>query len=226
MSTLAKPQNFLLLSLNYDIYFNLQNYFSELNARFIYRNTEFTMSTTQLVEQYVPLANKLAFQRKKTLPRSIDIEEIRSAAYLGLVEAANRFNPNLGICFSTFAYPRINGAIIDYLRDLGWMRKGDTCNIISLDATMADNDTCTLSETVQAKEEKTDQEEILEVISLNLDNQAKTVLRHYFIDELSMKEVGERTNFTEGRISQLIKQYKAKIRDNWTEEELYIELAA
>ena len=184
------------------------------------------MSTTQLVEQYVPLANKLASQRKKSMPRCVDIEELRSAAYLGLVEAANRFNPDLGICFSTFAYPRINGAIIDYLRELGWMKRGDTFHIVSLDASMADDNACVLADTIQAKEEKTDQEEILEVISLNLDKQAKTVMRHYFIDELSMKEVGEKVDYTEGRISQLIKEYKAKIRNTWTEEELYMELAA
>lgn len=198
----------------------------QLYAYLHLQNTEFTMSTTQLVEQYVPLANKMAFQRKKSLPRHIDIEEIRSAAYLGLVEAANRFNPDLGICFSTFAYPRINGAIIDYLRDLGWMKRGETCNILSLDAELADSEACFLSDTVQAKEERNDQEEILEVISLNLDKQAKSVLRHYFIEELPMKEVGEKCGFSEGRISQLIKEYKQRIRDNWNENDLCAELAA
>lgn len=184
------------------------------------------MSTTQLVEQYVPLANKLAIQKKKSLPRFIDIEDLRSAAYLGLVEAASRYNPDLGVCFSTFAYPRINGAIIDHLRDLGWMKKGDTCYIASLDAPVGDSEACFLGETIAAKEERTDQEEVLEVVSHGMDDQAKSVLRHYFIDELSMKEVGEKFGVTEGRISQLIKQYKDRIRDDWTEEDLRMEMAA
>ena len=184
------------------------------------------MSTAQLVEQYVPLANKLAFQRKKTLPRFIDIEDLRSAAYLGLVEAANRFNPDLGICFSTFAYPRINGAIIDHLRDLGWLKKGESCSITSLDAPVADSETNVLGELIAAKEERHDEEEILEVISQNLDDQAKVVLGHYFIDEMSMKTIGEKFGVTEGRISQLIKEYKSRIRSDWTEEDLRLELAA
>lgn len=183
------------------------------------------MNTTNLVEQYVPLANKLAFQKKKGLPKHIDIEDLRSAAYLGLVEAANRFKPEHGVCFSTFAYPRINGAIIDYLRDLGWLKRGDTCNIISLDAPSAD-ESCVLADTVASKEKRNDHEEVLEVVSLNLDNQAKDVIRYYFIDELSMKEVGERFGVTEGRISQLIKEYKRRICSEWTEEELRVELAA
>ena len=184
------------------------------------------MSTaTQLVEQYVPLANKLAFQKKKSLPRFIDIEDLRSAAYLGLVEAANRYNPELGVCFSTFAYPRINGAIIDHLREFGWIRNGDI-RIISLEAPLADSQACVLGDTIEAKEDETNSEEILEVISLNLDKQAKSVMKDYFIDDLSMKEVGEKFGITEGRISQLIKQYKERIRDAWTEEDLSAELAA
>jgi RNA polymerase sigma factor (sigma-70 family) len=183
------------------------------------------MSITQLVEQYVPMANKLAFQKKRSLPRFIDIEDLRSAAYLGLVEAANRFNPDLGVCFSTFAYPRINGAIIDYLRNQGWLKRGDTCRIISLDVPMSGCDACVLGDTIATKEE-INQEEILDVIFLDLDNQAKSILRHYFIDELSMKEVGDKFGVTEGRISQLIKQYKEQIRSNWTESELITELAA
>ncbi len=181
---------------------------------------------SQLVEQYIPLANKLAYQKIKSLPRNIDIEDLRSAAYLGLVEAANRYKSELGVCFSTFAYPRISGAIIDYLREQGWMKRGDTCRILSLDTTLVNNEDCVLGDTVEAKEERRDQEEILEVISLNLDGQAKSVLKHYFIDDLSMKEVGDKFGITEGRISQLIKQYKSRIRDAWTEEQLCIELAA
>ena len=179
-----------------------------------------------LFRSYVPLANKLALQRKKTLPRFIDIEDLRSAAYLGLVEAANRFNPDMGNCFSTFAYPRINGAIIDYLRDLGWLKKGDSCSIASLDAPVADSETNVLGDSIAAKEERQDDEEMLEVISQNLDDQAKTVLGHYFIDEMSMKQIGEKFGVTEGRISQLIKEYKARIRSDWTEDDLRLELAA
>lgn len=184
------------------------------------------MTTTQLVEQYVPLANKLAYQKKKSMPRCIDIEELRSAAYLGLVEAASRYNAALGVCFSTYAYPRISGAITDYLRELGWMKRGGTYNILSLNAPMVEDEGMVLGDTVADKEEKHDQEEILEVISLKMDDQAKAVLRHYFIDELSMKEVGARFGVTEGRISQLIKQYKERIRGEWSEDELRAELAA
>lgn len=183
------------------------------------------MTTQQLVEQYVPLANKLAFRKKKSLPRFVDVEDLKSAAYLGLVEAASRFNPDLGVSFSTFAYPRINGAILDYLRDLGWLKRGESFHILSLDTPAADGENCFLSDTVKAKVERDNGEEMLEVVSFDMDEQAKKVLRFYFIDEMSMKEVGEKFGVSEGRVSQLIKQYKNRIRDTWSEEEL-MELAA
>lgn len=168
------------------------------------------LTLKKLVEQYLPLANKLAFQKKKNLPKHIDIEDLRSAAYLGLVEAANRYNPDVGVNFSTFAYPRINGAIIDYLRDLGWFKKGNSHYILSLDSSESGYE-CTLSDTIKAKKESNDCMEILEEISRNLDDQAKSVLKHYFIDELSMQEVGDKFGVSEGRISQLIKEYKSRI---------------
>lgn len=50
------------------------------------------------------------------LPDGVDIENLESAGILGLVEAAQQFDPNRGVPFKTFAYQRIRGAIIDELR--------------------------------------------------------------------------------------------------------------
>src|SRR6266404_5239797 len=50
------------------------------------------------------------------LPRGVDVDNLEAAGVLGLVEAANRFEPERGIAFKTFAYTRIRGAIYDELR--------------------------------------------------------------------------------------------------------------
>jgi RNA polymerase sigma factor (sigma-70 family) len=179
----------------------------------------------QLAEQYISLANKLAYQRKKTLPKFIDIEELKSAAYLGLVEAASRYKPEIGVTFSTFAYPRIFGAIHDYIREQGWLKRGDLTPVLSLDEPVSASDNCALKDTIEAKPQD-DTEECFEVITLHLDAQAKAVLRYYFIDDYSMKEVGEKFGVSESRISQLIKLYKRKVQSHWAESELRSELAA
>lgn len=43
-------------------------------------------------------------------------ENLHSAGVLGLVEAANAFDPSHGVPFRTFSFPRIRGSIIDELR--------------------------------------------------------------------------------------------------------------
>ena len=43
----------------------------------------------------------------------------------GLVEAASRFDSQQGVAFSTFAYYRIRGAMLDGLRAMGWYSRAD-----------------------------------------------------------------------------------------------------
>lgn len=184
------------------------------------------MSTAnELVVQYVPLAKKLAYQKKRVLPDFIDIEELESAAYMGLVEAANRYDTSHGVTFSTFAYPRISGAIHDWLREQGWGKRGNPLNVVSLDAERDDSDNSQLKQLLAVKEEANN-EEMLEVVAQDLDDQAKDVLRFYFIDEFSMREIGEKFGVSESRISQLIKSYKMKIKSTWDSNDLYALLAA
>lgn len=148
-----------------------------------------------LIEQFIPLAIKLAYQRKRTVPNFIDIEDLLSAAYLGLVEAASRFNPNLGIKFSTFAYPRIFGAICDFLRQEDY----NDIFFIEEKHTYCDNNL----------------EEIFECLTFDFTEKDKKIVRNYFIDNFSLKEIGEKEHLTEGRISQLIKKYKEKMSQNY-----------
>ncbi len=50
------------------------------------------------------------------LPDHVDLENLEAAGVLGLVEAAQHFDPARGVSFTTFAYRRIRGAILDELR--------------------------------------------------------------------------------------------------------------
>jgi RNA polymerase sigma factor for flagellar operon FliA len=50
------------------------------------------------------------------LPPRVDAENLESAGVVGLIEAANQFDPGRDVEFRTFAYQRIRGAILDELR--------------------------------------------------------------------------------------------------------------
>lgn len=70
----------------------------------------------ELILGHLSLVRHIVGRMSAKLPHGIDIENLEAAGILGLVEAANRFEPERGIQFRTFAYTRVRGAIYDELR--------------------------------------------------------------------------------------------------------------
>jgi RNA polymerase sigma factor FliA len=71
-----------------------------------------------LAEQFMPYVRSIAGKIKKTVAKTI-VEY----GMIGLLEAADRYSPEHGANFMTFAYYRIRGAIYDGLRGMGWMSR-------------------------------------------------------------------------------------------------------
>ena len=78
-----------------------------------------------LAEQYIPYVRSIAGKIKKTVAKEIDFEDLVEYGMIGLLEAADRYDPKYGANFMTFAYYRIRGAIYDGLRGMGWMSRSE-----------------------------------------------------------------------------------------------------
>ena len=52
--------------------------------------------------------------------RGVDSDDLRQTAFLALVQAADRFDPTMGVAFTTFASRTIDGTIKRYFRDRTW----------------------------------------------------------------------------------------------------------
>jgi RNA polymerase sigma factor (sigma-70 family) len=86
---------------------------AEICARYCDR-TPLTDDQRALAVRYMPMAQALA-RRAMRLGLSQD-EELHSAAYMALVEAALTFDPSRKVNFATYARHRIRGALRDYRR--------------------------------------------------------------------------------------------------------------
>lgn len=70
----------------------------------------------QLLSEHLGLVHFVARQVARGLAVDMDFDELVSAGTLGLMNALESFDAKRGLAFSTFAAPRIRGAILDELR--------------------------------------------------------------------------------------------------------------
>lgn len=77
-------------------------------------------AANELAREHLDLVGRAVAQVSARYPRHVDRDELWCAGALGLVEAARRFDPDVGIPFPHFAMIRIRGAIIDSTRSRDW----------------------------------------------------------------------------------------------------------
>jgi RNA polymerase sigma factor for flagellar operon FliA len=74
----------------------------------------------RLVMEHVPLVKSMAQRLAQRLPSQVEIADLVSVGVLGLIDAAGRYKPASGVPFDAFARRRVQGAMLDSLRELDW----------------------------------------------------------------------------------------------------------
>lgn len=80
-----------------------------------------TAGDNDLILKHQGLVVSLARDLLRGLPPQASLEDLIAAGNLGLVEAHEKFDAGLGNAFSTFAYYRIRGAMLDHVRKSTWL---------------------------------------------------------------------------------------------------------
>jgi RNA polymerase sigma factor FliA len=73
-----------------------------------------------LINETLPLIKHIAHRVATRLPANIEMRDLINAGVIGLLDAIEKFEPERGVKFKTYAEVRIRGAILDSLRNLDW----------------------------------------------------------------------------------------------------------
>lgn len=75
----------------------------------------------ELIIHFAPMVTQVASRMIGRLPDTVELGDLVSYGMFGLIDAVERFEPERGFKFETYAATRVRGAIIDELRAADWV---------------------------------------------------------------------------------------------------------
>ncbi len=187
----------------------------------------------QIVLNYVNLVHYVVHRTNLTQNGLLDIRDFFQFGIEGLSEAIDRFDPDYGTKFETYAIQRIRGKIYDELRKFGHKEiesdiiEPTTCfptSTLSVNQSVYD-DGVQLYEMLPNDSEKPDsileKQELIgklhELSNSGFDKRRRTILSLYYYEDLNYKEIARVLNITVSRVSQMhtgmIKSLKLKLAE-------------
>mgnify|MGYP001598647596 FL=1 len=192
---------------------------SNANLWSSYKENPSTDLKKQIVLTYLNLVHYVIHKTNLNQNGILDRRDFFQFGIEGLSEAIDRFDPDYGTKFETYAIQRIRGKIYDELRKYTdkyeHAVEGESCtsysfSSISLNQTISDDDGMQLQEIIPSGAEKPDA--ILEKKDLKqklvdlmkeLGERERTILSLYYYEELNYKEISQILNVTVSRVSQI-----------------------
>ncbi len=151
----------------------------------------------QLILDHIEYVKKCA--KRFTFNRGIDYEEYVSVGYETLMKVAKRYDVERGFTFKTFFTYRLNYAFLDYYRKN--YNRGLKLGIVFIKPILKkDNDNEIYSSFLMRLLKEVDNEKYRECVLL------------YYLVGLTMLEIGNLYDITEGRVSQIIDMTLKKIK--------------
>lgn len=190
----------------------------------------------EIVLENLPLVKKIASKIYKRLPEgTIEFDELVNVGVIGLIKAVENYN-EVKAKFSTYAYIKIRGEILDFLRRLDplprnlrnklknskWDEvKEEAVFFLSIEENLFGNSDGikikdTLTSNVLDPEEEIEKKEKIELLSnaINkLSEKEQLVLQLVFVEELDLKSIAEILNISVSRVSQIKTNALKKLRN-------------
>jgi len=184
----------------------------------------------QIIINYVKLVHYVIHNSKFISLEFLDDRDYFQFGVEGLSEAIDRFDPDYGTKFETYAIQRIRGKIIDELRKLqikprpvlNEKRRQPIYSNVSLNSPVDDEDGYMLyeilpdeSEIPDTTAEKNEAKELLVEAIKSLEERDRLIISLYYYENLNYKEIAKLLNITVSRVSQvhtrIIEMLKTKL---------------
>lgn len=153
-------------------------------------------------------------------------EDLHSAAFLALVEAAESFDPSRGVKFATFAYYRIKGALFDARRRVYRLHRhidmGRTPRIVSLTRGNNEQGHVLMTEPDAPVGAELEAVEQVERMLKGLPRKHAAACRRIYLQGKSQVEAARDLDYSQSRMSfmhhQAMEMLKASWKDRLREE--------
>jgi len=159
----------------------------------------------ELVLSHRTLAHLVALAVRRRMPRWVDLEDLDQWALLGLLRAAERYRPTLGVPFPGYAWILVYGYVWDQYRRRHW--QDEVAPHIGVND--GPGEPCTFEEDLDGARMA---EKVRRALR-TLPRRDQKVARLHYGDDLYLREVGERLGVNESRACQLNKRMLGRMRE-------------
>lgn len=160
-----------------------------------YRRTRDRTLRDELILEHIGLARALAARYAN---RGEALDDLQQVAMVGLLKAVERFEPERGLAFSTFATPTITGEIKRHFRDRAWaIRVPRSLQELALKIN------ATINELAHTLGRSPGVDEIAEALDVDVESvlEAMEANRSFSTDSLDTPQDSERSTSTERAVS-------------------------
>jgi RNA polymerase sigma factor for flagellar operon FliA len=202
-----------------------------------YKSVPTTGLKKQIMINYTNLVHYVIHNSKFMNLNVVEEKDYFQFGVEGLSEAIERFDPNFGTKFETYAIQRIRGKIIDELRKLqikprtNYLNQDPTKVIyrnVSIDQSYDADESFTLADVIPSEYELPDDEynenekkNLLVESIKELNDRDRIIITLYYYEHMNYKEIAKVLDITVSRVSQLhskiMKELRKKIEKQYDE---------
>jgi RNA polymerase sigma factor (sigma-70 family) len=154
-----------------------------------------------LIVNHMSYAERLASIQFRKMPKIVQWDEVKSAAYMGLVDAANKYDSTQD--FVIYSRYRIIGEIKDYLKTRPLWGRSKFCRIQFFEE----------SYDCAAEPEPENFTEAFDELTAGLRVSSRQVLYFYYAEDLTLREIAKRMNMSQTRVHQILQSGIQELRD-------------